>query len=40
VFDLAKGYAVARVSDVPERYRSLVRQAVNQCPERAISIEE
>jgi ferredoxin len=40
VFDLTKGYAEPRVSEVPERYHRLVREAVAQCPERAISIAE
>jgi ferredoxin len=41
VFQLAnKGYAVTRVSEVPERYLDLVREAVDQCPEGAISLGE
>ena len=39
VFELTnKGYAVTRVSEVPERDQDLVREAAHQCPEGAISI--
>ncbi len=40
VFDLSKGYAIARMSEVPEQYKGRVREAVDQCPERAIVIVE
>jgi ferredoxin len=41
VFELTKkGYAVARLTEVPERHLDLVREAVRQCPEGAISIVE
>jgi ferredoxin len=39
VFELTlKGYAVTRVDEVPEEDREMVREAVHQCPEGAISI--
>lgn len=41
VFQLTdKGYAVTEASEVPARHRDLVRQAVAECPEGAISIAE
>lgn len=41
VFELIdEGYAVARMSEVPAQYQNLVRKAVDECPERAISIVE
>jgi ferredoxin len=40
VFDLSDdGYAVVLVSEVPAELEDAVRQAVDHCPERAISIE-
>ena len=39
VFELHDdGYAVVVVSDVPPEFEDAVRQAVNQCPARAISL--
>jgi ferredoxin len=41
VFELTdKGYAVTQASEVPEQYQELVRKAVDECPEHAISIVE
>jgi ferredoxin len=41
VFELTDdGYAVTLVTDVPDRHAEVVRTAVDQCPERAISITE
>jgi ferredoxin len=41
VFELtSKGYARAIGSEVPARFRDAVREAVDQCPEHAISIAE
>jgi ferredoxin len=39
VFELHDdGYAIVRVSEVPREHEDSVRQAVNQCPARAISL--
>ena len=41
VFELHDdGYAVVVVSDVPAEFEEAVRQAVNQCPSRAISLSD
>ena len=41
VFELHDdGYAVVVVSDVPPEHEDAVRQAVNQCPARAISLSD
>lgn len=41
VFEVTNdGFAVVLVAEVPPEYRDAVGQAVDQCPERAISIEE
>lgn len=41
VFDLTDdGYAMVVVESVPGEFESIVRNAVTQCPERAISITE
>ncbi len=41
VFELHDdGYAVVRVSDVPQELENVVRQAVSQCPSGAISLSE
>ena len=41
VFELHDdGYAVVVVSDVPPELEDAVRQAVNQCPARAISLSD
>jgi ferredoxin len=41
VFDLTTdGYAVTLVGEVPDRFHDVVRTAVDQCPEGAISITE
>jgi ferredoxin len=41
VFKLTdKGYAATYVSEVPERFHVLVREALDRCPEGAISITE
>jgi ferredoxin len=41
VFELHDdGYAVVVVSDVPPEFEDAVRQAVNQCPSRAISLSD
>lgn len=41
VFELTnEGYAHVLVDDVPAEAKSLVRTAVEQCPEGAISLEE
>jgi ferredoxin len=41
VFELHDdGYAIVRVSEVPPELEAAVRQAVNQCPARAISLSE
>jgi ferredoxin len=41
VFELTDhGYAVALAEDVPSEFEDTVRNAVSQCPERAISISE
>jgi ferredoxin len=41
VFQLTdKGYAVTAETEVPVRYHILVREAVAECPEGAISIAE
>jgi ferredoxin len=41
VFELhADGYAVVLVGEVPPEFEDSVRQAVNQCPARAISLSE
>jgi ferredoxin len=40
VFDLDdEGYAYVDVADVPPELEAKVRQAVNNCPERAISAD-
>lgn len=38
VFDITDGYAVVLVDEVPAALQDAVRTAVEQCPERAISI--
>jgi ferredoxin len=39
VFELHDdGYAIVRVTEVPPEHEDSVRQAVNQCPARAISL--
>ena len=39
VFELHDdGYAIVTVSEVPLEFEDAVRQAVNQCPARAISL--
>jgi ferredoxin len=41
VFELHDdGYAVVVVSKVPREFEDSVRQAVNQCPARAISLSD
>jgi len=35
-----EGFAVALNNPTPEQFRDLVQQAVDECPEEAISIEE
>jgi ferredoxin len=41
VFELHDdGYAIVRVSEVPPEHEDAVRQAVNQCPSRAISLSD
>ena len=41
VFELTRhGYAVTRVSEVPEQAHDQVREAVHQCPEGAITIAQ
>lgn len=41
VFELHDdGYAIVRVSEVPQELEEKVRAAVNQCPSRAISISD
>jgi ferredoxin len=41
VFELTNaGYAATRVSEVPQQYQDVVRKAVDQCPEGAISTTE
>jgi len=41
VFELHEdGYAVVKVSEVPQELEDAVRGAVNQCPSRAISLNE
>ena len=41
VFELHEdGYAIVRVSEVPPELEDAVRQAVSQCPARAISLSE
>jgi ferredoxin len=41
VFELHDdGYAIVRVSEVPQELEDAVREAVNQCPSRAISLSE
>jgi ferredoxin len=41
VFELHDdGYAIVRVSEVPPELEDSVRQAVNQCPARAISLSD
>jgi ferredoxin len=41
VFELTdEGYSATRVSEVPKQYDDLVRRAVDECPEGAISIAE
>lgn len=41
VFELHDdGYAIVRVSDVPQELEETVRTAVSQCPTHAISISE
>jgi ferredoxin len=34
------GYAIVRVSEVPQELEDAVREAVSQCPSRAISLSE
>ena len=41
VFELHDdGYAIVRVSEVPLELQGAVREAVSQCPSRAISLSE
>lgn len=41
IFELGdEGFAIVLMDPVPEPYRDLVQQAVDECPEEAISIEE
>jgi ferredoxin len=41
VFELHDdGYAIVRVTEVPTELEDVVRQAVSQCPSRAISLSE
>ena len=41
VFELHDdGYAIVRVSAVPAEHEDAVRQAVNECPARAISLSD
>ena len=41
VFELHEdGYAIVRVSEVPQELEDAVRAAVSQCPSRAISLSE
>jgi ferredoxin len=41
VFELhGDGYAIVTVSEVPPELEDAVRQAVNQCPARAISLSD
>ena len=41
VFELHDdGYAVVKVSEVPTEHEDAVRQAVSQCPSRAISLSD
>ena len=41
VFELHDdGYSIVRVSEVPPELEDAVRQAVNQCPSRAISLSD
>jgi ferredoxin len=41
VFELHEdGYAIVKVSEVPQELEDAVRGAVNQCPSRAISLNE
>lgn len=41
VFQLSDdGYSVVQVPEVPPEHEGAVRAAVNQCPERAISISQ
>ena len=41
VFELHEdGYAIVKVSEVPQALEDAVRGAVNQCPSRAISLTE
>ena len=40
VFEISDdGYAIVLVSEVPAELEDVVRKAVQQCPERAISID-
>jgi ferredoxin len=41
VFELHDdGYAIVRVSEVPQQLENAVRTAVNQCPSGAISLDD
>jgi ferredoxin len=41
VFELHDdGYAIVRVDEVPQELEDAVREAVKQCPSRAISLSE
>jgi ferredoxin len=41
VFELHDdGYAIVRVKEVPPEFEDSVRQAVSQCPARAISLSD
>ena len=41
VFELHDdGYAIVRVAEVPAEHEDAVRQAVSQCPARAISLSD
>jgi len=41
VFELHEdGYAIVRVSEVPQEFEDAVRAAVSQCPARAISLSD
>jgi ferredoxin len=35
-----EGYAVTLLVPAPEQYRDLIQQAVDECPEEAISAED
>lgn len=35
-----EGYAITLLDPAPEQYRDLVQQAVDECPEEAISVND